>query len=128
MVAIPFSRATLISFNRPSGLSGGVMLTSGASETVPSLIPSSSRRTCRLPDLHAILRPQIELVAFLHAEGRIPGVEIAHRQCAILRRRVAVGEQLLAQRRLSRLQPPGLRIRDEELLVAGIAAELGPRL
>src|SRR3546814_344069 len=71
------------------------------------------------PDANAFFGRQVERIAFLDVERLVPGVEIAHRQRPVHARRVAVGRELLAQRRVARLGRPGLGIGDEEALVAG---------
>ena len=80
-----------------------------------ALVPAS----LDLPDLHAILRRQVQLLARLDLERRIPLVKVAHRLRAELRWCVHVGGKALAQRIVAYLGTPGLAEGDEETLVAG---------
>ena len=52
----------------------------------------------RSPDFHALVRRQVQLLARLHVERRIPGVEIAHGLRAELAGGMAVGRDPAAQR------------------------------
>src|SRR6185503_20151964 len=76
------------------------------------------------PDVHALIRREIELVARLHVERLVPGVDVPDDAVdAIFLRAVRVGKELRAQRPLARLALPALGVGDEEALVAGIAVD-----
>src|SRR3546814_8909310 len=75
------------------------------------------------PDANALFGRQVERVAFLDVERLVPRIEVAHRQRPVHARRVAVGRNLLAQRRVARLRRPGLGISNEETLVAREAVD-----
>src|SRR4029079_3676604 len=78
------------------------------------------------PDVHPLLRRKVELVPGLHVERLVPGVEIADDSIhPILLRTVRVAQQLVAQGALARFPLPGLRISDQEALVAGEAVDDG---
>src|SRR5947209_1415922 len=75
------------------------------------------------PDLHPLVGREIELLPRLDVERRVPGVDVAHGNCAELIRRVRVGQHLLAERFGARLGGPALRESKEEALVAGQAPD-----
>ena len=66
--------------------------------------PFSAKRSCTAhvatshhapasPDANAVRRREVERLARLHVERRVPGVEVAHGVGAVLGRRVAVGQR-----------------------------------
>src|SRR5579872_98549 len=77
-----------------------------------------SQKYLALPDPDPLLRRYIFLIRSLYVESGIPGIEIANLKRAIVARRMSVGEHLLAQGSITALLRPGLRERDEKLLVA----------
>src|ERR1700682_1567844 len=72
-----------------------------------------------LPYANSIRGRQSKPGVRLDIECGVPRVEIAHGIGSVLIGRVAISDDLLAQRRLARLRAPTLRVADEELLVAG---------
>src|SRR5436190_24384619 len=77
-----------------------------------------------LPDFYTIFRLQIELVAFLDPERLVPGVHVAQRQLAARSGRgVRIGEHLGPQRIVADLSAPGLRVGEEEALIAREAVD-----
>jgi hypothetical protein len=68
------------------------------------------------PHPHPIFRRGEQRLPGLDLKGRVPGVEISHRQGAILRRRMAIGDDFIAQRRLAQLLEPTLSKAHEEQL------------
>src|SRR5581483_9079704 len=81
------------------------------------------------PDANAVLGFDVVGVAFLDAEGRIPGVDIAQRrEGADLPGRVRIGHELLAQSAIAHHRPPHLPPSEEDALVAGEAVEDRRRL
>src|SRR4051812_498200 len=83
-----------------------------------------SRRISASPHPHAIAGLQEQLLPRLHTEHPVPGVDVPHRIAPVLGRRMAVGDELLPQRRLAQLLAPALPERDEEQLVAREALAL----
>src|ERR1039458_9790072 len=65
---------------------------------------------------------KIEVVARLHVEGGVPGIEVADGVGAVLAGGVGVGEDLLADGGCPGLAGLALGVAEEELLVAGEAA------
>src|SRR5208283_450637 len=86
---------------------------------------SSHRRawsfTVLLPDDYAVWQGEVKLVSRLNRERGVPGIEIAHRICPILRRGVRIRQNLLAERSLTRFGCPVLAKSNEELLIPGEA-------
>src|SRR5437764_10242712 len=80
------------------------------------------------PYTHPLRRREVDLLARLDAECRVPRVEVAYRVGPILRRRMAVDDDPLPQRRLADLLPPALTEGDEEPLVGGEACGCRRRL
>src|SRR5438477_12351664 len=78
------------------------------------------------PYAHPLRRREVDLLARLDAECRVPGVEVAYRVGPILRRRMAVDVDPLPQRRLAGLLPPGLSAPGEEQLLRGDARRCRP--
>src|SRR5690606_18154696 len=76
-----------------------------------------------LPDLHALVRRQVETLAGAHVEGGVPRIEIAHDRGTLLGGRVRIGEQPLQQVRLAIFAPPHLRPAEIEALVPGEAVK-----
>src|SRR4051812_29330923 len=72
----------------------------------------------RSPDVHALLRREVELVPGLHVEGFVPRVQVADGGDAIRLRRVAVALHHLAQGLVVRRGTPAAREADEELPIA----------
>src|SRR6185437_5004886 len=104
---------------RPAGLVG----TAENKQAVAAQPRPGQPRALKLPDLHPILRRQVQLVARLHLERGIPRVEVAHGFGSELRRRVTVGGKALAQGRVAHLRTPGLAEGEEEALVATEAVD-----
>src|ERR1700740_1942440 len=77
-----------------------------------------------LPYAHPVRGREVELLARLDVERLVPRIEVAYRIGAILRRRVTVDDDPLAQRRLADLLPPALPEAEEEEL---LGAEAGDR-
>src|SRR5579875_2885967 len=76
------------------------------------------------PDADPLVRRQVQLVARLDVERRIPRAEIAHDAVdPILLRAVRIAEQLRALGILARLALPGGGEGEEEALVAGEAVD-----
>src|SRR6478672_11436217 len=74
--------------------------------------------------MDALLGRQVELVAGLHVERLVPGVNVADDAVhAILARAVLVGDDLLAFGILTLLFLPRLGVGDEEALIAGKAVD-----
>ncbi len=71
------------------------------------------------PDAHALWRGEVKLLSRLDHEGRVPGIDISHRSCSILRGGVRVRQYLLAERSVPSFRRPVLTESDEELLVPG---------
>src|SRR5262249_1250254 len=101
----------------------------GASAQAPPVVVSlspqgPSGRAAALPDPDPILGLQVELVALLHPPGVVPGVDVAQRPVdPEARGRVDVGGDLLLQRVEPVFRAPGLRIAQEETLVAGVSVD-----
>jgi len=76
-----------------------------------------------LPDLHALVGREVKLLALLDVEGRVPGVDVAHRQRPELAGRVTVGQNALAKCLVSHFCGPRLSEGDEEALVSSEAVE-----
>src|SRR6185312_9951595 len=73
-----------------------------------------------LPNMDALVRGEVELVARLHVECLVPGVDVPNDAVhPILAGAVLVGDDLLPLGVLALLLLPGLRPGDEEALVAG---------
>src|SRR6185312_7757153 len=91
-----------------------------ASRIEPYFIVPPPASVHGLPDVDALIRWQIELVAGLHVERLVPGVDILNDAVdPILARAVLVGDHLLALGALTLLFLPRLGVGDEEALVAG---------
>ena len=87
---------------------------------------SGTPAALRSPDVHALIWRQIQSVARLDVEGRVPGVDIPHDSVgAVFRRTVGIGDQLLTQGALAGLGLPPLRVPEEEALVAAQAVDDG---
>src|SRR5207253_8982989 len=70
-----------------------------------------ARRPRNLPDVHALLRRQIEPVAGLDVEGAVPGVDVADDAVdPVHARAVRVGEHDLPEQALAPVIPPGLGV------------------
>src|SRR5690606_17172680 len=81
------------------------------------------------PDPHAVFRLDVERIAFLDAEGVVPGVDVAQRgEGADVARRVRVAHQLLAQGAVAPQGAPHLGPAQEEALLAGEAVDHRGRL
>src|SRR5438309_7148069 len=80
------------------------------------------------PYAHPLRRREVDLLARLDAECRVPRVEVAYRVGPILRRRMAVDDDPLPQRRLADLLPPALTEAEEEQLLGGEACGCRRRL
>src|SRR6476646_6242971 len=113
-----------------SGAGGGV--TGGGAYTPPppnlrSMVPlptSCARGEEQLPDVNALFRRQVQLVARLDVERLVPGIDVPDDAVgAVLIRAVRVGQDLLALRILTVLALPRLGEGDEEALVAGEAVD-----
>src|SRR3984957_9767493 len=82
-----------------------------------------------LPDAHAAGRLQIEFIRRLHAEGLVPGVDVAHHAIdakTAIGMRVAYGQ--LADVVFACGAAPDLRERQKEPLIAAQAVDVGRRL
>src|SRR5437879_12707022 len=77
------------------------------------------------PYAHPLRRREVDLLARLDAECRVPRVEVAYRVGPILRRRMAVDDDPLPQRRLADLLPPAVTAAEEEQLLGGAACGCG---
>src|SRR5436305_12230127 len=80
------------------------------------------------PYTHPLRRREVDLLARLDAECRVPRVEVTYRVGPILRWRMAVDDDPLPQRRLADLLPPALTEADEEQLLGGEACRCRRRL
>src|SRR5690606_6226614 len=81
------------------------------------------------PDPHAVFRLDVQRVAFLDAEGVVPGVDVAQRgEGADVARRVSDVDRLLAQGVVAPQGAPDLGPAEEEALVAGEAVDRRGRL
>src|SRR4051812_20582596 len=83
----------------------------------------ASAQRCALPSPspHPLLRSEIQLVARLHIERRIPLVDVASGVGAVLAGGVAVGQERVAQCLGTLFGAPALGEGNEETLVAGEA-------
>src|SRR5689334_25386501 len=78
----------------------------------------------RLPDVDALFRRQVKLVAGLNVECLVPGVDIPNDAVGpVLVGAMRVGQDLLAKRILAVLALPSLGITDEKTLVARQAVD-----
>ena len=76
--------------------------------------------------MHALICRQIQSVARLDVEGRVPGVDIPHDSVgAVFRRTVGIGDELLTQGAFAGLGLPRLRVREEEALISAQAVDDG---
>ena len=92
-------------------------------------LPVRSGRRRSLPDSHASIRRKIELRALLHGEGFVPFVHVAHRAIgAEFRRRVRIGDDLVAQRLIADQAAPDLAEAEEEALDASVTVDHRRRL
>jgi hypothetical protein len=67
---------------------------------------------------------KMQRIAELHAERRVPGVEVPDNSVApVERQRVGIGKQARAGRSLAQLRLLSLRIGEEEPLIAGQPAD-----
>src|SRR6185295_802571 len=73
------------------------------------------------PGPDPLLRREVQLLAGLHVERRVPLVDVADRVGAELPGGVAVGHERIAQRLGAELRAPYLREGEKEALVAGQA-------
>src|SRR4051812_19476712 len=80
------------------------------------------------PDMDSMGGVEIKLLAGLHGEGVVPGVQIADGVGAILVGSVPVGRDLAAHSGVSDLLPPALREADEKALIAAQAVLVDIRL
>src|SRR5579871_1617929 len=86
-----------------------------------SAVESATRRS---PDVHPVFRLEIELVAWLHAEGVVPGVDVAHGPVDTKARgRMGIARHLPLERIRPRLLAPHLRPAQEHALLACEAGE-----
>src|SRR3954468_5484454 len=74
--------------------------------------------TYHLPDPHAFVGRQVQLVAWLHVECGVPGIQVANGQRPKHIGGMAVDRDPLTQRRLAHLRRPRLRVGEEETLIA----------
>src|SRR6476469_165196 len=73
-----------------------------------------------VPHAHALLGRQVHLVAWLHIEGGVPGLEIADDAVdPVFLGRVRVGQQLLTHCSFAPLALPRLCIGQKKALIAG---------
>src|SRR6266480_2058898 len=87
------------------------------------------RQALKLPDPDALLGLDIEPVARLYVERRVPRVDVRQRSVdAEVVGAVHVGHHLLAQRALAVLAAPHLRVGEEEALIAREPIDHGCRL
>ena len=86
-------------------------------------MPGRSAALAILPDADPALGREEQGLARRGAEGRIPGIEIAHDGDALLGRRMRIGQQPLQQIGLAIFAPPDLRPAEIETLVAGHAVD-----
>ena len=79
----------------------------------------------RSPDVHAVSGRQIHLVALLHVERLVPGLEVPDRRDTEFIRAVRVGQELLPRNILLRNLPPKLRPGQKEALIPGESVDHG---
>src|SRR5690606_24042052 len=80
-------------------------------------------------DPHPVFRGDVQRVAFLDAEGVVPGVDVAQRgEGTNVARRVGAVDQLLAQGVVAPQGAPHLRPAQEQALFAGEAVDHRGRL
>src|SRR3954463_5619560 len=82
-----------------------------------------AKRSAHLPDPHAVLRLEVELVAGRDVERFVPSVDVADRVAAIFAWRVGVGRDLFAERGFVLESSPALGEGEEEALLASESAD-----
>src|SRR5262245_33620192 len=88
----------------------------------------AARNACEFtsPDVDALIRRQVHLVARLNVERLVPGIDVSNDAVdAILGGAVLIGQQLSAKSAFALLGFPAVAISDEKALVAGQAIDQG---
>ena len=75
------------------------------------------------PHLYPLRRREVELLAGLHSEGVVPGVDVADGQRTVAAGGMHVGQHGVAHRRIAVLAAPGLREAEEEALLGREAVD-----